>query len=137
MQGHWKRVRRFVQKSYSRILQRLVFSCYYIVYPSQALLRMTASDISKNVHSIVIEDPWQLNNWHDPRSLPVDPGHLIKLIWFGSNLNIDYLISYLPSIVSVKSKNQRLSLLFCQPSLLLMNVKNFFTTIKIFSWGGA
>lgn len=98
----------------------------YIVYPTQALLRMTASDVSKQAQCIVIEDPWQLNNWHEPRPLPVEPGGLIKLIWFGSNLNINYLISNLPSILSVKPKYQRLELTILSAQIAIDQCQSFF-----------
>ena len=98
----------------------------YIVYPTQALLRMTANDVSKQAQCIVIEDPWQLNNWHEPRPLPVEPGGLIKLIWFGSNLNINYLISNLPSILSVKPKYQRLELTILSAQIAIDQCQSFF-----------
>jgi hypothetical protein len=98
----------------------------YVVYPTQALLRMTANDVSKQAQCIVIEDPWQLNNWHEPRPLPVEPGGLIKLIWFGSNLNINYLISNLPSILSVKPKYQRLELTILSAQIAIDQCRSFF-----------
>ena len=102
----------------------------YVVYPTQALLRMTANNVSKQAQCMVIEDPWQLNNWHESRHLPVEPDDPIKLIWFGSNLNIKYLILHLPSILSVKAKAHKLELTILSARMALDECQSFFLKYK-------
>ena len=74
-----------------------------VVFPTQGLMNLAGSNIPKNTKTIIIQDPWQLRHWHDPRPLPVGRNQIIKLIWFGSNLNIEYLLSVLPSILSINA----------------------------------
>ena len=75
-------------KGFYKDLMQLV-DC--IVYPSKSLCEITQPFVRKGAKQAIIPDPWQLLKSHKPREL--NGGQTIKLIWFGSNKNITYLVN--------------------------------------------
>ena len=68
----------------------------HIVFPSEALKEITLQYVKPNTKTHIIHDPWQLSKKHSPRKLAKE--QVVKLIWFGSNKNIDYLLHALPDL---------------------------------------
>mgnify|MGYP004089095233 CR=1 FL=1 len=69
----------------------------YIIYPSKYLQREGDKAASKLLlKSFLISDPWQINTLHRPRLKRKNESW--KLIWFGSNSNLQYLLHTLKEI---------------------------------------
>ena len=80
----------------------------YVVYPSNRLKEITKSYIPTGIQEFVIPDPWQLKTMHKPRAL--GPEEILKIIWFGSNKNITYLIRQLEAIFTKFTSNHQCEL---------------------------
>lgn len=76
----------------------------YVVYPSKSLYKITQPYIRTKIKQAVIPDPWQLLESHKPRKLKDD--EKVRIIWFGSNKNITYLINSFSDILK-KTSNKR------------------------------
>ena len=70
----------------------------HIIFPSEALKAITSKYIHPKTKTHVILDPWQITKQHIPRKL--ENKDQIKLLWFGSNKNIDYLLEVFPNLLS-------------------------------------
>ena len=70
----------------------------HIVFPCEALRETTLQYVKPRTTTHIIHDPWQISKQYTPRELGKE--QIIKLIWFGSNKNIDYLLRALPDILS-------------------------------------
>ena len=77
----------------------------YIVYPSKSLCEITQPFVRNGAKQAVIPDPWQLLESHKPREL--NAGETVKLIWFGSNKNITYLVDNFRQLLE-RSNSDRL-----------------------------
>ena len=66
----------------------------YLIYPTNYLQKIGSKYCSKQASSFVINDPWQINQLHNPR--PKTDSEPWKIIWFGSNKNFIYLHKLLP-----------------------------------------
>lgn len=74
--------------------KELFYMADQIVFPSETLRELSKTSITPNCRTAVIVDPWQLDSWHQPRTL--QPDDTCRLIWFGANKNIAYLEKALP-----------------------------------------
>ena len=81
--------------------QDLMHAANYIIYPSDALKNITKQHVKSGTKQLVIHDPWQLSSSYKPRALT--KGATIKLIWFGSSKNIDYLVKAFIDILQNKN----------------------------------
>ena len=70
-----------------------------VVFPCEKLKTMTATYLRKDVKTFVINDPWQLSEYHEPRKLV--PDKRCRLVWFGNNKNVPYLLKALDQIFNV------------------------------------
>ena len=70
----------------------------HIIFPSDALKAITSKYVHSETKTHVILDPWQISEQHSPRTL--EKKQTIKILWFGSNKNIDYLLHVFPSLLS-------------------------------------
>ena len=68
----------------------------FVIYPSNTLQKITKSYTTITAREFVIPDPWQLKETHKPRKLNKDD--ILRIIWFGSNKNITYLVNEIESI---------------------------------------
>lgn len=66
------------------------------IYPSESLKRITCNYTRPKCSQYVIYDPWQLQKQHQPRAL--EPNSNLRIIWFGSNKNIRYLLMHLEDL---------------------------------------
>ena len=64
-----------------------------IIYPSKALQNLALPFHTNKCKAMIIEDPWQINNEHPFQALAEKD--FCRLIWFGSNKNIHYLLPIL------------------------------------------
>ena len=79
----------------------LMHAADYIVYPSDALKKITAKFVKAGTKQLVICDPWQLKSFHEPRKILEET--TVKIIWFGSSKNIDYLFQAFKEILEYKN----------------------------------
>ena len=89
----------------------------HIIFPSEALRAITLRHVHSETKTHVILDPWQISKQHTPNKL--QKKETIKLLWFGSNKNIDYLLQILPTLLSDcdLSKSYELTILGTQYSI--------------------
>ena len=82
----------------------------YVVYPSLSLQNLTAEHIRPEAKTLIIPDPWQIKKPWTPRKLNLEK---VKILWYGSNKNIDYLLKCLPGILrrSYKANHFELTIL--------------------------
>ena len=69
-----------------------------VTFPCEKLKQMTAKYLNSNIHTFVINDPWQLSQYYAPRKLVSN--QRCRLIWFGNNKNLSYLLKKLQSIIN-------------------------------------
>ena len=79
----------------------------FMVYPSRALFEMTRTYLHPKCKAMIIRDPWQLNQSYTSRPLSMDQA--CRIIWFGNNSNIDYLIKSMRSMMSKSDKKECLN----------------------------
>ena len=91
-------------KTLKNFYKDLMHLADYIVYPSKSLYKITQPHIRSKVKQAIIPDPWQLLKAHEPRELREK--EKVRIIWFGSNKNITYLIKSFSSILK-KTSNRR------------------------------
>ena len=84
-------------------LYKYIFSVAdHIVFPSKALQEMSSRHIKPKTTQSIILDPWQLPSSHIPQKIS---GNEIRLIWYGSNKNIWYLLDLFEKIFSLNIGN--------------------------------
>lgn len=101
----------------------------YIVYPTKKLQTTTRSHVKASTKEFIIPDPWQLKNEHKPR--PIVENESLRLIWFGSNKNIDYLLNIMPKILQTSEQNKKYELTILAHSFAIERTKSYLQTIKI------
>ena len=77
----------------------------HIIYPSLALKEITSPSIPDHIEEFIIHDPWQVIN--SRKIILPEKNNFIRIVWFGSNKNIDYLLAILELItqsLSIKFK---------------------------------
>ena len=70
----------------------------YIVYPSEILKSLSQQFAPPTVKAAIIKDPWQVRE-----KFPYPPkenGMPWRIIWFGSNKNLKYLLNLLPQLLN-------------------------------------
>ena len=68
------------------------------IFPSKKLQNISQKYIKNQSQSYIISDPWQLRSFHKPRQ--ITNCKTLRLIWFGSNKNLPYLLKQLPNLLS-------------------------------------
>ena len=68
-----------------------------VTFPCEKMRRLVAEHLNSNIKTFVINDPWQLSKYYKPRKIL--PNKRCRLIWFGNNKNIKYLINSLDKIM--------------------------------------
>ena len=114
----------------------------YVIFPTAALEEFTKSQTNNCKKTFVIDDPWQLTRWHTTQPFPTKPEDPLKIIWFGSNLNFDYLLNQLSSLLRVTIKGLKIELTVLGAPLTVSRMKNFCITnrgninwnIRIVKW---
>ena len=76
-----------------------------VTFPCEKMKRMTLKYLSSETKTFVINDPWQLSKHHHPKKL--DANQRCRLIWFGNNKNLPYLLKNLDDIVTKSRTNQK------------------------------
>ena len=97
----------------------------YVVFPTTTLEEHAKKYTSKCTKTFTIDDPWQLTKWHTPQPFPTKQGEHFKIIWFGSNLNFNYLFNQLPSLLQVGIKGFKIELTVLGAPLVVKKMKEF------------
>lgn len=104
----------------------------FIIFPSKKMKELSHQYAKSEAKEFVICDPWQLKSWHTPKVLKRNKN--CRLIWFGNNKNISYLLEVLPSLISASPKKQNflLTILSTRASHKLVQkwIENFSTPKK-------
>ena len=100
----------------------------HIIFPCRALQKLTLNYIETKAASSVIHDPWQISKPYSPRQLNKDEA--LRVIWFGSNKNVDYLINCLPGLVKRWKPERNCELTVLGQNYALSEVKNALMKIK-------
>ena len=109
--------------SISEFYKDLFAAADYVVYPSKTLFELSRKYLNPNCSAAIIHDPWQLEKYHSPRK--VEKGQPYRIIWFGSNKNIDYLIKALPSLIAKSPQDNKFELTILGLPLAHKRVKYF------------
>ena len=70
----------------------------------QIAVQITQPFVHNDARQAIIPDPWQLLKSHKPRELK--DGEIVKLIWFGSNKNIIYLVDNFRDLLEKSSTDR-------------------------------
>ena len=97
-----------------------------IIFPSNSLLNISKKHINDHHRVHIIKDPWQVRQWNDFNSLKPERSQTIRLIWFGSNKNIPYLINAIPQLVSESDSSLNYELTILGLEFGLSKFKKFF-----------
>jgi len=76
-----------------------------IMFPCDALLNISKKNLTSQHQVHIIKDPWQLSKWNNFQTLELKKLEKIRLVWFGSNKNIPYLIKALPQLVTEANRS--------------------------------
>ena len=99
----------------------------YIVYPCEALQKLTKTNIRKGTKTHVIPDPWQITQPREPREIS---SNKVKIIWYGSNKNIIYLQRELQNLISNSSPNYSYELTILTAQYALEEIKKTIGELK-------
>ena len=97
-----------------------------IIFPSNSLLSISKKHIRGHHQVHIIKDPWQVRKWHEFNSLKTERSETIRLIWFGSNKNIPYLINAIPQLVTESDNSLNYELTILGLEFGLSKFKKFF-----------
>ena len=97
-----------------------------IIFPSNSLFNISKKRINDRHQVHIIKDPWQVRQWNEFNSLKSEGSHSIKLIWFGSNKNIPYLINSIPQLVTESKSSLNYELTILGQEYGLKEFKKFF-----------
>jgi len=100
----------------------------HIIFPCKALQQLTLTNIETNAATCVIHDPWQISKPYTPRQL--NEGEAMRVIWFGSNKNVDYLINCLPELLKTWKPERNCELTILGQNYALSEVKSALENIK-------
>ena len=106
----------------------------HIVYPSRKLHELTSKHLPPSSDFSIIRDPWQVPELVEPRELNTDEP--LRLIWFGSNANIHYLVNSIPDITRIKSKRTNIILTILGGDFSHQKFTNYYNSLseKITGW---
>ena len=80
----------------------------YIIYPSKTICELNKLFARPDCKIKIINDPWQLTKWHPTR--PLTNNGICRIIWFGSNKNIKYLLNVIPNMMEKSYLNKQFEL---------------------------
>ena len=69
-----------------------------VTFPCKKMKEMTLKYLNSDTKTFVINDPWQLSTCHHPKKL--DTNQRCRLIWFGNNKNLQYLLKNLDDLIT-------------------------------------
>ena len=106
----------------------------HIVYPTKKLHELSSNYLPPSSDYTVIRDPWQVPNLLEPRKLNKEGP--LRLIWFGSNANIHYLIKRIPDITRIKTKNKNIRMTILGGEFSHNKFSNYYNSLsrKIPGW---
>ena len=99
-----------------------------IIYPSQALRELSTPYVRANTREYVVPDPWQLERSHRPRDLK--DGETLRVIWFGSNKNIQYLWDHMPAILETTLHDGKIELTILAQEWAIEQIKKCFGSLN-------
>lgn len=106
----------------------------HIIFPSNSLKKISEKYMNQNTSSSVISDPWQLISNHEP--LKGNPKDGLKLIWFGSNKNICYLLKILPKLLIITPASSKHELTILAQPWALKKTQTFIKSLGKINWPG-
>ena len=81
----------------SDFYRNILLASDHVIFPTESLRKASSSYISAKTQSHIIEDPWQI--MHEHRRKSIAEGESCKMLWFGSNANIQYLLNILEELL--------------------------------------
>ena len=100
----------------------------HIIFPCNALRELTLKQVTTAAHSHVINDPWQVSKPYQVN--PLADGETLRIIWFGSNKNVEYLLDILEEILQNWKSERSCELTVLGQNFALSKVKKRLTRIK-------
>ena len=97
----------------------------HVVFPTSTLQEHAKKYTNNSTKTCIIDDPWQLTRWHTPQPFPTKQEEPFKIIWFGSNLNFEYLLNQLPSLLPVRIRGLKIELTVLGAPLAANRMKEF------------
>ena len=125
-------------------LYRTIFKLAdFIIYPTSYLQRAGQKHAGENSKSFLIADPWSIKAFNIPRPSPGKGTW--KIIWLGSNKNLQYLLNILPYLYRSHLSKKRIELNLLTGSWAIKKFKKFTSIhpcpgnwrIRLTEWSGS
>lgn len=96
----------------------------FAVFPSKNLFELSKQHLNANCKALLIKDPWQLKNLHPMK--PLYLSQICKIVWFGSDANINYLIKSLRPMMEKSNNSRKFELTILGQELTLRLIKDYY-----------